>query len=181
MDKINLSRQRKLLNFATAVIALIISLTASNYYVRTCNKNVYYGYAHPLLHAKAIEQIQEQWQLNINEPTKQLLSILSIILAIFFVVASSLLLFQLKRYFPEFYAQYSCLMTTAVVFQVLPLFFRTIMDQITRLDSVTNYLYKVQKRLTIYNSVFFIVATYLPVICQMATLIFGFVRYKQSN
>jgi ABC-type sulfate transport system permease component len=108
--------------------------------------------------------------------------VLSLILAVLFVFIVGCLVIQLRRNFPEFYAQYFCLLITAMTLLSAPLFFRTVLDQLQKIKKFEEYFNSQGgRRIAIYNASFFLIANYIPVICQMGTLIFGFVRQKQNK
>ena len=112
-------------------------------------------------------------------PEKNLMSALYILLAVVFATAGVVLLVQLKKSFPDFYKKYSCLLLTAVIVLSLPLLTRSALDALSTMGKFSEYIQKEQRRNTTYNMLFFLITTYIPLICQTASLIFGFVRKKQ--
>ena len=101
------------------------------------------------------------------------------ILAFVFIVLGIVLLTKLKRHFSAFYEENRGLMITATVLLTIPLAFRAVFDGIKVISpNFMEWVDKDYERNAIYNFFFFIFTTYLPIIGQIMSLVFGFVRHK---
>ena len=91
------------------------------------------------------------------------------------------MLTRLKRYYKGFYKEYGCYLWAANILLTFPLTFRAIFDALRLSDSWSDYWFKGSNyyKSVFYNVILFIFATYIPMIMQIASLIFGFVRNKQ--
>ena len=69
----------------------------------------------------------------------------------------------------------------AIFVMTIPLTFRSILDAMTNIKSWNDVVHASDFSLTTYNTCFFFIATYIPIVCQIASLIFGLMRYKQSK
>ena len=103
------------------------------------------------------------------------------VLAIAFLIAGVLLIKSLKINFPKFYNEYRHILIIATVLLAVPLFFRAVFNGIKlcfprfmKYVDEPNYT-----RNAIYNMIFFSLTTYLPILSQMMSLVFGFLRHKQ--
>lgn len=79
-------------------------------------------------------------------------------------------------------------MYTAVALLAIPLILRSILDYLPdnaffnfecNNRSTKEAEIKCNHSVATYNAVFFVFSTYVPIICQFSTFIFGFVRNKQ--
>ena len=68
----------------------------------------------------------------------------------------------------------------AIFVLTIPLTFRSILDGMTNIKSWNDIVHSTDSSLTTYNTSFFFIATYIPIVCQTASLIFGLMRYKES-
>ena len=104
------------------------------------------------------------------------------LLAVLFITLGIVLIRKLKKYFPLFYSQFRKLMITATVFLTVPLTFRAIFDGIKLVDpDFMEWIDADYTRNAIYNFFFFILTTYLPIMGQIMSLVFGYVRHSQSK
>ena len=98
--------------------------------------------------------------------------------ALFFVflIAGTKLLLTFRSNYKEFYKEFKCLLwiTTAVL--TLPLAVRAICDLLTGFRTWNTYWSSTSKKLTSYNMLFFLFTTYIPIIGQTFSLLFGFMR-----
>ena len=102
------------------------------------------------------------------------------VLAVTFSVVGILLIRALKTNFPKFYIQYRHILIIATVLLAVPLFFRAVFDGIKLcFPSFMNYVDSNYTRNALYNMIFFTLTTYLPILSQITSLVFGFLRHKQ--
>lgn len=82
-----------------------------------------------------------------------------------------------KRDHPEFYIEYSRYLWGAMLCMTTPLLLRCVLDWLQNVERWHNLILK---DTTTYNLCFFICTSWVLILAQMATLIFGMVRMKQS-
>jgi len=51
----------------------------------------------------------------------------------------------------------------------------------TNIPGWEDIIYKSTASLTTYNNFFFLISTYIPIVCQTGSLVFGIMRYKQTK
>ena len=114
-------------------------------------------------------------------PLGKLIWILFTILAIIFFAVGCFMLRRIRLYFKGFYKEFGCQLWTANVLLTLPLTFRAIFDALRYDSAWENYwiLSENYYRLCGYNLLLFTFGTYIPMMMQIASLIFGFVRHKK--
>jgi len=96
------------------------------------------------------------------------------VLSCTFFYTSIRMISALKQNFNEFYTEYRKLLWTATLLLAVPLCLRAISQLIKgNTDFKLLPLWE-----AMYNMVYFICSTYLPILFQITTLIFGFVRHK---
>ena len=122
----------------------------------------------------------EEFNNDVDEQLSQMIWIAFSILGVIIFSVGWLMLYHLKRYFKDFYKNFGCRLWLANVFLTFPLFFRAIFDALRFYNKWYDYWsegndYKV----AIYNLIIITFGTYLPMIMQIFSLIFGFVRHKQ--
>ncbi len=145
-----LDRSVLMLNIGTGVSISVISGVIISYFSMACSKK----YVKNLDFKDYVDQVVH--------PTVNMISALFIMLAIIFFIAGIILLFQLKEKSKDFYNEYSCLLWVAIFVLTIPLTFRSILDAMTNIES-WNVI--VHKSITSYNTSFFFIATYIPIIC----------------
>jgi len=99
-------------------------------------------------------------------------------LSIIFFTSGVIMICALQSSFPDFLKQFKCLMWTTTILISLPLSIRSIIDfsnLSTNLDGPEHFW------ASLYNFLFFLFTTYLPILFQICTLVFGFVRRKQAK
>ena len=107
----------------------------------------------------------DSWISRVMRPLSLFTSIVFTGLAIVFLITGIVLLHSLKNDFPKFYAQFSKLLTTATVVLTIPLMTRAIFDGIKFCsDGFVTWIDANQVNNSIYNLVFFMTSTYLPII-----------------
>ena len=122
-----------------------------------------------------------EFTVEVLTPLGRLVWILFTILAVIFFTVGCIMLQRLRHYFKDFYRQFGCSLWVANVVLTIPLTFRAIFDALSMDDSWYNYWIGEGNyyRLAGYNMLLFTFGTYIPMLTQISTLIFGFVRQKQ--
>ena len=104
------------------------------------------------------------------------------VLALLFVVLGFVLLTKLKRHVPAFYGEHRCLMIWATILLTVPLTFRAVFDFIKLVKpEFLTWVDEDYTRNALYNFFFFLLTTYLPIMGQIMSLVFGFVRHQQGK
>ena len=104
------------------------------------------------------------------------------LLAVLFIVTGIVLIRKLKHHFKRFYAEFRKLMLTATILLTAPLTFRAIFDGIKLISpTFMTWVDANMTRNAIYNFIFFLLTTYLPIMGQIMSLVFGYVRHRQSK
>ena len=96
------------------------------------------------------------------------------ILAFTLLIVGIYLLIRIRKNFPELHKGYRCYLWSALFALTIPLTLRSIID-----TALANYWPYDDFQIALYNDIFSLLTDFLPVICQVASLIFGFVRNKQ--
>lgn len=110
---------------------------------------------------------------SVLNPTNRFLGITYFLLALIFFTVAICFLHSVKRYHVDFYRQYRKLLWTVVLILTFPLVIRCITDS---LQSWKKYYTFTHRNTALYNLILFMLATYLLILSQIATLVFGFVR-----
>ena len=85
----------------------------------------------------------------------------------------------LKKYFPNFYDNFSCVLWLACLLLTLPLLFRAIINfSLNRSTSFSNWW---SSNFVATQTIYLILTTYIPIVSQMSSLIFGYLRNKQEK
>ena len=153
-----------MLNFATVGVIGLYLFYNFSYFFYGCiyrfeTKDIYYDKVYKNL------EVFTQWTF--------------MILAFLFLVMGVVVLTKLKRHFPMFFGEHRCLMITATVLLTVPLTFRAVFDGIKVISpSFIIWVDENYTRNAIYNFCFFLLTTYLPIIGQIMSLVFGFVRHR---
>lgn len=102
-------------------------------------------------------------------------------LAVIFFFVGCWMLTRLKRYYKDFYIVFGCQLWAANILLTFPLTFRAIFDALRLSENWQAYWFGQQNyyKLAVYNVILFTLGTYIPMLMQIASLIFGFVRHKQ--
>lgn len=164
---LKLTVKQQMLNFATIGVVVLYLFYNFSYFLYGC---VYHFESQEKYHDRVYKKLEvfTQWTF--------------MTLAFLFIVLGIVLLTKLKRHFPKFYSEHRCLMITATVFLTVPLTFRAVFDTIKVISP--DFMAWVDLNYTrnaIYNFFFFLLTTYMPIIGQIMSLVFGFVRHKQER
>lgn len=84
------------------------------------------------------------------------------------------LLMRIKRNYPGLHREHGCLLWLALILLSVPLCTRAVVDySLNKWNPGTDFT------LALYNMTLFLIADYLPIIFQIGSLVFGFIRRKQ--
>ena len=111
-------------------------------------------------------------------PTNRFLGITYFILALLFFTVAITFLHYVQKYHTDFYKQYSKLLWISVLVLTLPLLVRCIMDSLQNWKAYYEYT---SQNTALYNLILFFATTYILILSQIATLVFGFVRSQQNK
>lgn len=91
--------------------------------------------------------------------------ILFIVLAIVFLTTGTILLAALAKHFPSFYYSFRGTLITVIILMTVPLVFRAILDGLKAiLPNFLEWIDGSTKNNSIYNFIFFILTTYIPIV-----------------
>ena len=104
-----------------------------------------------------------------------------LMLGIIFFTVGCLMLRRLRKYYKGFFKEFGCSLWTANIMLTVPLAFRAVFDCLSLDKDWFAYWFEDQNyyRMAMYNVLLFVLGTYIPMLMQIASLIFGFVRQKQ--
>ena len=84
----------------------------------------------------------------------------------------------LKNYFPHFYISFRCFLWTACFCLAIPLFLRFIIDALRAFSPGFAEWYYAPESMYLKNTSFLVLTTYVPILTQMSSLVFGYLRKK---
>ena len=164
-------RYRKyLLHGGMITIAVILIGFYAYFYRKACYNNEFYTLN---------SDNYELWINEVLEPLGRLIWITFVTLAIVFFCVGTFMLERLRLYFKDFFKQFGLNLWIANVLLTLPLTFRAVFDALKSNQAWNDYWYANYYSLAWYNILIFTVGTYIPMLTQISSLIFGFVRNKQ--
>ena len=103
------------------------------------------------------------------------------ILGIMFLVYGVGMNLALKHYFPHFYISFRCFLWTACFCLAIPLFLRFFIDALRAFSPSFTEWYNSPDTNYITNTAFLVLTTYVPILTQMSSLVFGYLRKKQEE
>ena len=101
------------------------------------------------------------------------------LLGTFFFTVGCIMLCKLKLYFKDFYKDFGFQLWVVNICLTSPLFIRGIIDLLMTKDAFAEYWQRNYYLTASYNMMIITLATYLPMVTQISSLIFGFFRHKQ--
>ena len=116
-----------------------------------------------------------------RERSNKITSVYFFVLTGLFVAVVSIFMYLARRDQPEFYKEYSSYLWGAMVALTTPLLLRCVLDWIKNIEAWDNIINAGSKSITTSNIVFFVTTSWVLILAQGATLIFGLVRMKQSK
>jgi hypothetical protein len=100
------------------------------------------------------------------------------VLAIIFFAVGCFMLNRLKRFYKGFYKDFGCYLWMANILLTFPLLFRAVFDWLRADERWTDFWFMNERRIASYNILFFAFSSLIPMVMQIGSLIFGFVRQK---
>ena len=152
------------------VISIIVVSSYSFFYEKACSRSDYYA-SH-----------FSKYQAEVKDEVSEMIWVLFLLLAIIFFTVGCIMINRLRTYYKDFYKDFARQLWSANILMTVPLTFRAVMNALT-LDEAweniwfgddSNYYYWAT-----YNVGFFFIATYIPMLTQIFSLIFGFMRNKK--
>ena len=113
---------------------------------------------------------------------RDLVTLMYTLLGVGFFIAGLTMNLSLKRSFPSFYQSFRCSLWTACIFLTIPLFFRAIINFAQNISDDFKNWYQLSTAGFLFNITFYLIlSTYIPIITQMGSLVFGYLRHKQNT
>ena len=100
------------------------------------------------------------------------------ILGVMFLVYGIGMNLSLKSFFPHFYMSFRCFLWTACLCLSIPLFLRFVIDALRAFSEDFESWYIDADHFYITNTGFLVLTTYVPILTQMSSLVFGYLRKK---
>lgn len=100
-------------------------------------------------------------------------------LGILFNVIGLFTLCTMKVHFPRFFKKHQCAMIAAIIGLSLPITFRGVLDYLR--GSNSDYYLSLASNGMYWEVVSYGVGSFIPSVCQLSSLIFGFIRSKMYN
>ena len=161
---LKLSVKKQLLNLLT--IALIVIYLFYNFSL------FIYGCVHDFA-------TEDEWYNHVYKHLEIFTQTVFTLLAVLFIVTGIILIRKLKHHFARFYKEFHKLMLTATILLTVPLTFRAIFDGVKLISpAFMTWVDANMTRNAIYNFIFFLLTTYLPIMGQIMSLVFGYVRHR---
>lgn len=88
-----------------------------------------------------------------------------------FFITGILMVFLMKKYYPDFHQEYSCLLWLATFFLALPLFIRSIHSALY--NQAESYFDYYENHFAVTNTTYVLLSSILPIVAQMTSLLFG--------
>lgn len=121
----------------------------------------------------------------VHDPLNRMIWIVFMLLGIIFFTVGVLMLRRLRIYYKGFFKQFGCSLWVANIMLTLPLCFRAILDWMSHYNTWIDWWFSENDdgnnyyKESMYNLMVFLFGTYIPMLMQIFSLIFGFVRQKQ--
>lgn len=164
-------RKRKFyLNIIMITLAAVLVVTYAYYYNLACHNQDKY------------ERDVDAYERDVSSETKKLIWVTFLLLAIILFSVGCIMICRLKTYYKDFYKDFGCQLWTANILMTLPLTFRALFDAMTFDDKWENFWFGGDSNFyyyASYNVGFFFFANYIPMLMQIWSLIFGFMRNKK--
>jgi hypothetical protein len=101
-------------------------------------------------------------------------------LSVALLITGFLFLFIVKRDYSDFYQEYHRILWISVSFLTIPPILRCFFDWLQTFPNYYAWIHSGSSSITTYNLLFFVFTTYILILSQGATLLFGLVRYRQK-
>ena len=162
-------KQRKyIMHGVMSIIALVMVFLYAFYYTKGCVEADYF-----------LENNDEHWDEymeTVYYPLMRFIWISFLLLGIIFFTTGCLMLNRLRLYFVDFYKEFGWKLWVANIFLTLPLTFRAVFDALKFDDEWSDYWFSSTTKEAGLNLLLIFCGTYVPMLLQISTLIFGFVR-----
>jgi len=149
LRKLKMDKARRFFNILTGSVITIWFLFNISYYTITCS--------YPF-------KTDEDWSAYAADVTSWVTVGMFTILSIIFFITGVRMIHALQTHFPKFIAEFKSLMWLTVILITIPLTFRAMFDCIKKVDAINAYLSSGSLKNGIYNFVFFLLTTYLPIL-----------------
>lgn len=159
-----LIRRSYMIDFVIAILAFIVIFCYSFFFTK-CYHNADHYY----------DEIDD-YDSEIYRPLVRLQWIGFTVLAILFFTVGCIMLNRLRVYFKGFFKDYGCYLWVANILLTIPLTIRATFDALLFDDDWLEYWFSGDYKLALYNLTFLTLANYMPMLLQISSLIFGFVR-----
>ena len=169
-------RQRNFyLLFSMGLLATIVIGEYAYFYHKACWNNDEY------IANEDDNKISSEYENQVFKPLGSMIWINFVILAIILFCVGTFMLRRLRLYFRDFFEEYGRSLWVANVLLSLPLCFRGALDALRMNETWNNFWFEDTNyyRLACYNMVLCVLGTYIPILTQTSSLIFGLVRNKQ--
>ena len=159
------------MHFTMGTIALFIIASYWYFYHKACVNNEFYTLN---------ETNYALYNTEVGEPLGKMIWITFVVLAVILFCVGTIMLRKLRLYYRGFFSMFGRHLWIANILLTLPLTFRAVIDALRLNPTWTAYWFEGNYyRLAIYNMLVFTLCTYIPMLTQISSLIFGFVRNKQ--
>jgi hypothetical protein len=124
----------------------------------------------------------DQWIKKCYSPMVICTAALFTVLSMVFLASALTLVRALSKHFRQFYKKFRCMLITVIVLMTVPLAFRAVLDGLKALLPYwAEWIDASTFNNSLYNFFFFLLTTYIPIVSQMGTLVFGYARYKKQK
>lgn len=113
------------------------------------------------------------------QPINEVTSYMFLFLGIIFLTVGVLMNISLSLHFPDFYANYKCLLWTATILLTCPLFIRSAKDYAYYHNEAFAKFY--EAHFVLDNTLYAVLSTVLPVVTQTSSLVFGVMRQREDE
>ena len=115
---------------------------------------------------------------SILEYSRASATIMFLILGVGFLIAGVTMLLSLKSHFPNFYYSHRCFLWLACLLLTFPLFLRSGINLAQDISENFRNWFINSDHWMISNTLYLILSTYIPLLSQVGSLIFGFLRKR---
>ena len=105
-------------------------------------------------------------------------TIMFLILGVGFLIAGVTMLLSLKSHFPNFYYSHRCFLWLACLLLTFPLFLRSAINLAQDISENFRNWFIDSDHWMVSNTLYLTLSTYIPLLSQVGSLIFGFLRKR---
>ena len=139
------------------------------YYIKACKDQKYFS--------ESVEHYQE-FMDNVFTPLSKFIWITFFVLGIIFFMVGCSMLNRLRIYFKDFFEKFGGMLWFANIMLTLPLSFRAVFDALYHNETWSKFWNENYYTVANYNALLFFFGSYVPMLMQIFSLVFGFVRHK---